>query len=38
VIRPVIEEIVGPISFGERAICLLLGRGLLFARRKTYTT
>jgi hypothetical protein len=26
IIGPVIEEIAGPISFGERAICLLLER------------
>ena len=37
VIRPVIKEIEGPISFGGRAICLLLGTGLLFIRRITYT-
>src|ERR1700719_3654028 len=30
VIRPVIEPIAGPISFAGRAICLLLGTGLLF--------
>src|ERR1700682_2768709 len=37
VIRPVIEEIAGPMSFGGRDICLLLGMGLLFTRRITYT-
>jgi hypothetical protein len=37
VISPVIEPIAGPISFGDKAICLLLGRRLLFIQRKTYT-